>query len=65
MIKYKELQYGFMYGDATISRVASDMKKGWIVLELETSKEKLQIYVTKTGKVRITDANGNQLKQRQ
>jgi hypothetical protein len=57
-IEFKELKYGFKYGDATIKRHMSDEKKGWIILGLETSKRKLQIYVTKTGKVRIHDENG-------
>lgn len=57
---FKELKYGFKYGDATIERHISDEKKGWVVLGLETSKRKLQIYVTKTGKVRIYDEDGKE-----
>jgi len=59
-IEYKELQYGFKYGDATIERHISDEKRGWVVLGLETSKIKLQIYVTKTGKIRIHDQKGQE-----
>ena len=62
---YKETQYGFEYGDAKISRFSSDEKKGWITLGLQTSKyssdkeqKDIQIYVTKTGKVRVHDHRG-------
>lgn len=59
-VEFKELKYGFKYGDATIERHISDEKKGWVVLGLETSKHRLQIYVTKTGKVRIHDEDGKE-----
>jgi hypothetical protein len=59
-ILYKETQYGFDWGAAKITRCFSDTKKGWVTLLLETPKHQggnaLQIYVTKTGKVRISDA---------
>lgn len=58
----KITQYGFEWGSAKIERHISDEKKGWIVMGLETPKYKgdkaLQIYVTKTGKVRIFGPNG-------
>lgn len=59
-IDFKELEYGFKYGDAIIERHISDEKKGWVVLGLKTSKHDLQIYVTKTGKIRINDQNGQE-----
>ena len=57
---YKETRYGFEYGAAKVNRVFSDEKKGWVVLGIETPKHKhgLQIYVTKTGKVRIHSEGG-------
>ena len=48
-----ETKYGFEYGAAKITRLFSDEKKGWITVEVKTPKEELQIYVTKTGKIRI------------
>ena len=61
-IKYCEIPYGFIYGDAEITRMFSDCKKGWVILGLKTSKYKdnnhIQIYVTKTGKVKIRDSKG-------
>jgi hypothetical protein len=54
-IRYEEHSYGFNYGAADITRIHSDDNKGWIILQLKTPKKQLQIYVTKTGKVRIFD----------
>jgi hypothetical protein len=50
---YKETEYGFEWGAAKIERCFSDDKKGWVTLLLKTPKDELQIYVTKTGKVRV------------
>lgn len=59
---YKLTQYGFEWGPTVIQRITSDDKKGWVVFELRTPKypagQGLQIYVTKTGKVRIADKDG-------
>ena len=62
-IHYAETPYGFEYGAAKIDRVCSDKKKGWVVLSLGTPKHQnskgmaLQMYVTKSGKVRIMDVH--------
>lgn len=50
---YQETKYGFEWGAAKIERCFSDSKKGWVTLILTTKKGDWQIYVTKTGKVRI------------
>jgi len=61
---YKETQFGFEWGNAKISRFFNDDKKGWVTIGLETSKHnrdknfEIQIYITKTGKVRIHDKRG-------
>ena len=61
---YKETIYGFEYGSAKIERKCSDKKKGWVCLGVETPKETLSVYVTKTGKVRIHDQKtGKELKK--
>jgi hypothetical protein len=59
----RETIYGFEYGSAKVERFASDYKKGWVTIRVQTPKHKLpyeamQIYVTKTGKIRIYDSNG-------
>ncbi|MBU2685808.1 MAG: hypothetical protein KKF27_21415 [Gammaproteobacteria bacterium] len=65
MIHYKETEYGFKFGDAEITRIHSDDKRGWVIVSLETSKfngnKGLQIYITKTGKIRISDQRGEWL----
>ena len=52
---YKKTKYGFEWGAADVMRYCSDEKEGWVILGIETPKHKdgVQIYVTKTGKVRI------------
>ena len=58
-IKTEVTQYGFNFGAAKVERIASDDKRQWVVIGVETPKEILHIYVTKTGKVNIHDAAGN------
>jgi hypothetical protein len=59
---YIETQYGFEFGAAKVTRMFSDAKKGWVTLGVETPKhsghDTLQVYITKTGKVRIFSKNG-------
>jgi len=61
-VHYKETKHGFEYGSARVTRMFSDEKEGWVTIGIETPKHKgpetLQIYVTKTGKVRIFSKNG-------
>jgi len=61
-IPYAETEYGFLWGAAKITRVFSNERKGWVTLFLETPKHKLgseiQIYVSKTGKIRIYSNDG-------
>ena len=56
MAKTEITQYGFTYGPATVERACSDEKTGWVMMMLKTPKhpDGIQLYVTKTGKVRIT-----------
>jgi len=68
MIHYKQTRYGFEFGDAKVSRFFSDEKKGWVTLGVESSKyqgnKAIQIYVTKTGKIRIFSSEGEWFPQR-
>lgn len=56
----KIIEYGFQWGPATIERGFCDDPKGWVTLLLKTKKypHGIQIYVTKTGKVRVHCAKG-------
>ena len=55
-VHFKPDQYGFAYGAAHVQRIHSDEKRGWVMIEIRTPKAALQVYVTKTGKMRLTDA---------
>ena len=57
---YKETEYGYQYGPVKVERGFSDAKKGWVVLLVTTDKypRGLQLYVTKTGKVRLFGDTG-------
>ena len=50
-------RYGFEFGSAKVERLYSDDKKGFVVVSVTTPKhgtgKELQIYVTKTGKIRV------------
>jgi hypothetical protein len=59
-IRYASSKYGFEWGAAKIERLFSDEKEGWVTLGLTAPKTELQIYVTKTGKVRIHSADGRE-----
>lgn len=64
-INFRHTQYGFNWGAAKIIRCCSDSKKGWVVFRVETPKHGIQVYVTKTGKVRISDASGEWTKAKE
>lgn len=50
-------QYGFEWGPIEVTRGFCDEKKGTATLIIRTKKHPhgLQVYVTKTGKVRVFD----------
>ena len=62
-IHYKETEYGFEYGDAKVTRMFSDERKGWVTLGVASTKypRGIQIYVTKTGKIRVHSEMGEWL----
>jgi hypothetical protein len=49
-------QYGFEWNGHLIERMCSDEKKGWVIVGVTTKKQRIQIYITKTGKVRVFDS---------
>jgi hypothetical protein len=53
MIHFADIPYGFEFGSAKVIRQMSDEKKGWVMMDVKTSRADIQIYVTKTGKVRL------------
>lgn len=52
-VHFKEVEFGFQFGAAEVTRCMSDAKKGWVMIQVKTPKGMHDIYVTKTGKVRI------------
>jgi len=60
-IPFEETEYGFVYGAAKVTRMFSHRAKGWVCIGIETPKtgpHGLQIYVTRTGRIRIADSRG-------
>ncbi len=49
---FSETDYGFEYGAAKVTRIHSD--KGRVWLGIDTPRESIQIYVTKTGLIRTS-----------
>ena len=62
-IYYEEIKYGFKYGSAKIERLCSCEKRKWVLVGVETKKRAVDIYITKTGKIRIFDRGGSEWKR--
>lgn len=45
-------EYGFQFGSALVER-CMEAGKGAVVVSVKTPKHKLDVYVTKTGKMRV------------
>jgi hypothetical protein len=61
-IHYAETPYGFEYGAAKVVRCASSEKTGWVAIDISTKKGTYQVYVTKTGKVRVFHPTDGEMK---
>ena len=55
---YNETRFGFEWGAARVSRAMCDARQGWVVIDLETPRQILQIFVSRAGRVRISDSRG-------
>jgi len=64
-MRFETTKYGFAYGAANVTRIVSDENKGWIVLGIQTPKQEIQVYVTKTGKIRVHTHGGGEWKEQQ
>lgn len=51
--KRERTDFGFIFGAANVSCLASDKRRGVAVIGLETAKHSFQFVVSKTGRVRI------------
>ena len=52
-VHFQEIPYGFEYGSAEVTRICSDKKKGWVLMKVDTPRGRVEVYVTKTGKIRV------------
>ena len=59
-VHFAVTQYGFEYGNAKIERLMSDERRGWVIVQLKTDKADIQIYITRTGKVRVLSCGGKE-----
>ena len=48
--------HGFDWNCAKIECLASDEKKGWVYLGVTTPRDSIEIYITKSGKMRVYNA---------
>lgn len=62
-MRNKQTEHGFEWEAAEVTALFSDDKKGWVTFGIKTPKEDLQVYVTKTGKVRIHSRDGVEWKR--
>lgn len=61
-IRFSDTPFGFEWGAADFSRCIHDSAKGWVIVLLKTPrhKEGIQLYITKTGKVRVFGSDGKE-----
>lgn len=62
-IYFLETKFGFKWGGVEVCRLMSDKKTGLVGLEIKTDKIELHIYVTKTGKLSITNPEGKEWRE--
>jgi hypothetical protein len=63
-IKRENSRYGFVFGAATVERLCSDETKGWVIVGISSDRDKIEVYVTKTGKMRVyRRLNNNKLQE--
>ena len=56
--------HGFDWSCAKTECLSSDEKKGWIYLGVATPKDSIEIYITKSGKMRVYNAKDSTNKRR-
>jgi len=54
---YAETRYGFQWGSATVKRIAYIAERTTVVIGIKTPRADIQVYVTRTGKVRVFRGN--------
>lgn len=56
-MKVQLTENGFDFGNASVAAVCSDEARGWVVVSITTNKSRIEVYVTKTGKLRVHKDN--------
>lgn len=59
MITDRITSFGFDFGAASVDRLARDEAKGVVYIGVTTPKDSIQIRVTKSGKISVSNARGN------
>jgi hypothetical protein len=59
-VYYSETPYGFQYGAATVTRVAS--LNGQVVITVDTPRETMTVRVTQTGMIRTSRVSKSKAK---
>lgn len=60
-MKFESTRYGFQWGPAEVTRIHSDDQFG-VVMEIKSGRGSIQVRVTPTGLIRVTDARGVRMK---
>ncbi len=55
MTHFAEIDYGFEWGVTKIERIASDEKRGWVVIKVTTPRDSVYLHVTRTGLIRVKE----------
>lgn len=55
MSKCTITDYGFTWDNVTVERTVSDDKKGWKVITVKTPRGRVELYITKTGLIRVSE----------
>ena len=53
MSNIQRTSFGFDWSCAKIECLASDEKKGWVYLGVTTPRDSIEVYITKSGKIRV------------
>ena len=57
---FVQTPFGFEWQAAKVERLFS--RDGWVTIGINTPRQQLQVYVTKTGMVRVHDEKGREWK---
>ena len=62
-VERRRTDHGFVFGAADVVCLCADERNGWVLISVKTPKNEIQVYVTKTGKIRIHGPDGREWTQ--